>query len=138
MAQAAPIPEVESLLRNRSWMRRLARELVGPELAEDLVQETWVRALESPPRDMAALSVWLRRVLRNLAARIGRRESGRPAREVAAARPEGGRARAGLAQEVGLQRELVDAVLALDEPYQSAILLRFYADMTSVELARDR
>src|SRR5262249_61983448 len=79
--------ERDDWLRHASALRRLAASLLGDEHeAEDLVQETWLRAQRSggagrEPR-------WLRSVLRNLV-RDRRRGSGRRAQfERAAARSE--------------------------------------------------
>src|ERR1051325_6212524 len=89
MDRAVPDPEV--LLTNTAWMTRLARRLVADDqLAEDLVQDTWLQAIRSPPRDPATLGAWLRRVLTRLAGRVARRESERPARELRAAAGPGG------------------------------------------------
>ncbi len=42
---------IDELLANRAWLQRLARGLVGSaQVAEDLVQETYESALQSPPR----------------------------------------------------------------------------------------
>ena len=44
----------ESMLEHSAWLRRLALRLVhDPEMAEDLVQDTWVRAFEMPAASKA-------------------------------------------------------------------------------------
>ena len=51
MDSMSPSDRAELALRQTPWLRRLARQLVrDPDDAEDLVQETWVRAFERPPR----------------------------------------------------------------------------------------
>ncbi|NOT31982.1 MAG: RNA polymerase subunit sigma, partial [Planctomycetes bacterium] len=48
------------LERQRVFLQRLARQLVrGEAAAEDLVQETFLRALERPPVSATALRAWL-------------------------------------------------------------------------------
>ncbi len=126
----------ELLLDQVSWIRRLARELVSDrELAEDLVQETCVVALEHRPRDASKLRGWLRSVLRNLARERRRSDSRRLLREERGARSEAQEATDRLVERVALQRELVGAVLELDEPYRSAILLRFFEELPPREIA---
>ena len=44
-------PDVNALLAHAGWIASLASSLVAdPNQAEDLVQKTWVAALEHPPR----------------------------------------------------------------------------------------
>lgn len=122
--------EQAALLAEVSWIRRLARELVADrELAEDLVQETCVVALEHAPRERSKLRQWLAEVLRNALRQHARAQGRRVAREAAGARPEALEATDRLVERVALQRELVGAVLALDEPYRTAVLLRFFEEL---------
>jgi len=125
------------LLEQVSWIRRLARELVADrELAEDLVQETCVVALEQAPRETTKLRAWLAEVLRNLLRQHARGQGRRSAREARAARPEALEPTDELVARVLLQRELVNAVLALNEPYRSTVLLRFFEELPPREIAR--
>jgi len=113
---------LESLLQHAPRLRALARSLVRDEHAvEDLVQETWARALERGPT--AAPWRWLARVLRNEAFQQRRSGAARAAREQAAARsePTGDEHR-----RFALQRELMEAIEQLEEPYRRAILLRYF------------
>jgi len=122
--------EQTALLAEVSWIRRLARELVADrELAEDLVQEACVAALEHAPRERSKLRQWLAEVLRNALRQHARAQGRRGAREAAGARPEALEATDRLVERVALQRELVGAVLALDEPYRTAVLLRFFEEL---------
>ena len=64
-------PDVDRLLANAGWVKALAFRLVSDEAAaDDLAQETWLRALERPPRDAAtvrSLRAWLARVVARFA-----------------------------------------------------------------------
>src|SRR5206468_4093801 len=64
-----PAIDLQGLLAEDRWIRRLARRLAGDaHAAEDLVQETWAAALDvrqDAPRPHA-LRPWLRGILRNL------------------------------------------------------------------------
>ncbi|NOT30298.1 MAG: sigma-70 family RNA polymerase sigma factor, partial [Planctomycetes bacterium] len=122
------------LLEQVSWIRRLARELVADrELAEDLVQETCVVALAHAPREPGRLRQWLAQVLRNALRQHARAQGRRSAREAAVAHAalENGALEpaAELVERALLQRELVTAVLELDEPYRSAVLLRYFDEL---------
>ena len=45
-----PAFDLQGLLAEDQWIRRLARKLAGdPHAAEDLVQDTWAAALDSKP-----------------------------------------------------------------------------------------
>ncbi len=126
-----------ALLDQVSWIRRLARELVSDrELAEDLVQETCVAALEHGPRDASKVRRWLGKVLRNALRQHARGEGRRRAREELGAREEGCESTERLVEQVALQRELVGAVLELEEPYRSTLLLRFFEELPPREIAR--
>jgi RNA polymerase sigma factor (sigma-70 family) len=133
---------VEELLAHADWLRRLAGRLVGPGEGEDLVQETWTAALRSPPRgDAEQAGPWLARVVRNLASNR-RRTRGRAARVIVpqtAAVPDAAATAPSpeeLLERARTERRLADRVLALDEPYRSAILLRYYEGKSSAEMAR--
>jgi RNA polymerase sigma-70 factor (ECF subfamily) len=126
-----------ALLEQVSWIRRLARELVADrELAEDLAQEACVVALERGPREAGKLRQWLAEVLRNALRQHARAAGRRRARESLAARPEALEPTDRLVERALVQRELVDAVLALEEPYRSTVLLRFFEELPPREIAR--
>lgn len=133
---ASPIPE-RLLLEQAAFLRALARRLVqDPGEAEDLVQETWVRALERPPRRAGALRSWLARVLRNLAANRARARVRRDRRESEArTAPE-----PPTPQETSAHREelarLVQALHELDERDYQVVHLRYFEDLPVAEIAR--
>lgn len=118
------------LLEQVSWIRRLAHQLVADrELAEDLVQETCVVALQQAPREIGKLRQWLAQVLRNALRQHARAQGRRSGREAALAPAEAHESPARLVERVHLQRELVGAVLELEEPYRSTVLLRFFEEL---------
>jgi RNA polymerase sigma-70 factor (ECF subfamily) len=137
MSEGKGIP-VEELLAQTGWMRALARSLVGDDdLAEDLVQESLARALERPPREPGALSAWLRTVLSRRAWQVKKEGRARERRERRSARPEGLDATpADVLERVELHSQVVDLVRALEEPYRSAILLRYFEGWSTKEIAR--
>ena len=95
---------------------------VEHETADPRVQ---LEACERPPRDTRSPRGWLATVTRQAVRKIRRGENRRDEREVAVARPERVPAAAEIAEREETRRKLLDAVLALDETYRSAIVLRY-------------
>ena len=125
MTDSPPIT-TEALLSHASWVRKLARRLVrDPGLADDLVQDTWLEAVENPPRNGASARGWLATVLRRRLSRRTREDSSRQRREAAVARPDAERPDDLLARLEAHQR-LVACVHQLSDPYRSVVLLRFF------------
>ena len=68
MSDPARRLDPESLLEHRAFVRAVVRKLIPDEHGvEDIVQETCLKALRSPPSAPGALRAWLARVGRNLA-----------------------------------------------------------------------
>jgi RNA polymerase sigma-70 factor (ECF subfamily) len=130
-------PSIETLLTHADWVRALAGRLVAdPARADDVAQETWLAALEHPPRDARNLKGWLRAIVRNTARELGRGEKRRTQREQAVARPEASvPSSAELVQRVHLQREIAAHVIGLDEPYRTVVLLRWYEGLFPRDIA---
>jgi RNA polymerase sigma factor (sigma-70 family) len=129
-------PSAEALLSHADWVRALARTLVDdPDRADDLAQEAWLDALERPPRDARNLRGWLAQVVRNAARQARRSQTRRDARERDVARPEALPSTAELVAHAELQREVVDHVLALSEPYRTTVLLRYFQGLDAREIA---
>ena len=134
-----PTADVRDLLVHADWLRRLAGQLLRYEGdVGDLVQQTWVAALRSPPDGYRPARPWLAEVLRNFARKARRQQRTRDWREEEQQRRQGGRARFGigtasaetLLAAAQLQRVLAELVVMLEEPYRTTILLRFYRDRT--------
>lgn len=122
----------ETLLRQEAFLRGLAKGLLRDEhAADDVVQDTWVKVLEKSPSGLANPTAWLARVTRNAALSKRRSKGRRELREAQAARPE---ATVGFERE-GALRSVTDAVLALDEPYRSVILARYFEGLDARQIA---
>jgi RNA polymerase sigma factor (sigma-70 family) len=127
----------DAMLREAKWLRSLALSLVHDEhLADDVVQSTWLAALTHPPRRAGALRAWLGKVARRIAIRTGERERWRRAWEQKASRPEEQPPAADLVARASLHRALVEAVLDLEEPYRSTVLLRYFEELPHGEIAK--
>ncbi|MEQ8767672.1 MAG: sigma-70 family RNA polymerase sigma factor [Planctomycetota bacterium] len=130
--------DAESLSQHAAFVRRLAGVLTRNEdEAEEVLQQTMLRALESPPAHTASIRGWLSQITRNVVRQSRRGQTRRHRREQASARGEVDAKDPGLEAE---RRELIlsvaQAVLALREPYQTAIFERYYHDRSPQEIAR--
>src|SRR5688572_1901571 len=109
-----PLPlDSEELLREQAWLCALARSLVtSADAAEDVVQETWLAALERPPAGRARpqIRAFLATVARRVAGSWRRGKSQREARERAASRPEAVAPESDALEWLALQRRLAEAI----------------------------
>jgi RNA polymerase sigma factor (sigma-70 family) len=138
MRDAMPLrPEV--LLEHAGWVRRLAgRLLADAAAADDAAQEALVVALGGGPGDASQARPWLAAVLRNVVRHMRRATGRRDARERAVARNEAVEATDEIVARASLQRAVVDAVLALAEPYRTTVLMRFFDELPTSEIAARR
>lgn len=126
------LPDSEALLSHANWISDLARELVGdPHRAADVVQDTWLAAL----RRRSVSREVLGGIVRNLSRRQWRGEGRRIARERSVAREEQQASTLDIVERASTQRRVVGEVLALDEPFRSTILLRFFEGLPPREIA---
>lgn len=132
-----PVPPSEALLKHAGFVRALAfAALRGDAESEDLAQDAWVAALQHAPAEPSRQRSWFVRVVKNRAAELLRVRGRRDRRErVAAERRRAPASTDDLAEQAETGRRLVGAVLALDEPFRSAILLRFHEDLPPREVA---
>ena len=136
--EADPI-QLEQLLAQRDWLRRLALRLVhDADAAEDLTQDALILAMERggasrEGNSTRALRGWLSTVVRRLSAQRFRSGARRRAREAAVAHSESSDPAA--LERAALQRDIVDEVLRLDEPYRTAVTLRYLESRTFEEIA---
>lgn len=126
----------DHLIAHAGFVRALARSLLADEAeVDDVVQETWVRALESGPRRAEALGAWLRTVTRNLAFKRARGRERRLSREREVARGERVASTAELVERESSLKGVVGCVLALPEHYREVVLLRYFEDLPPRKIA---
>ncbi len=132
-----PIEDPESLLTHADFVRGVVRGLLGRDGQgiDDVVQDTWVKALERPPGRPGALRGWLARVAGNLARQRRRADARRERRHTEVARSDAVPSTAEVVARENLRRRVVDHVLALDEPFRSVLLLRYFEDLRLDEIA---
>ena len=128
---------IEALLAHREWVRRMALVLTADEnAAGDLEQDLWVEVLDDPPQPRTSIRGWLATALRRDMLDRRRSEARRLRREVAAARPEATPSAGDLVAEADAQRRVVQAVVELDEPYRTTVLLRWFEDLKPAAIAK--
>jgi RNA polymerase sigma factor (sigma-70 family) len=129
--------DVEAALRDDRWIRGLAGSLIqdGSD-ADDALQETRLALMRSAPPRLADPRSWLARVALNFLRKRRREEVRRKRRERRAARPERFVSSPQEAMErVEMRRQVLEAVLALEEPYRTTMVLRFFEEMRLKDIA---
>ena len=145
--------DARELLAQLGWVRQLARRVAADaDVAEDLTQEAMLVALregtagapdgaprtgESTNARTSSLRRWLACVVRNLGRTQRRARERRRERETAtiASRSTESPSTVELIERASVQRALVDALLELDEPYRSTLLLRYFEGCTPRQVA---
>lgn len=136
MEDAEHEARLAQLTAEMAWLRRLARALLRTDEAQDLVQETWLVAAQHAPDDRP-LRPWLSRVLGNVSRTHARGRQRREAREIASVTIEQPTPTPDeLVQRVELHRLVSEEVLLLKEPYRNTVLLHYFEELPSAEIAR--
>ncbi len=146
MTVPSPRPGDEaSLAAHARFLRGLARGLLfDRSAADDVAQRALLVALEKQRRgegkgDAAggfSLRAWLAGVVRNLARQEGREARRRATREQATARPERIEAAVDSVARLELTQRVVAAVRALEEPYRTVVVLRWFDGLKPGAIAK--
>ena len=120
------------LVASADALRSLARDLIGPNQAEDLVQETMLRAWRSPPR-AGRLMPWLATILRNLARNFHRDEQRRRARERAVASHGPPQTN----PDHDALRAVTEGLWRLPDPYRTTLARRYFGNATPSVIAAE-
>ena len=122
------------LQRETASLRRLATALTAqPAAADDLVQDTWVAALQQPPKDDRPVGPWLRTVLRRRRVSALRARGRRDHYERLAAEADATASDA--PDRLQLMRELLDHVQALPPTDRELVVLRYLDGLSAAECA---
>lgn len=128
MTPSVPHPPLHHLIVHAEFVRALARSLVTDSAtADDAVQETYVRAIRTPPREVGKERAFLAVILRNVVSsmrRLRRIDPSTP--RLTELHDHGVPDPADILDREAKRREVVEAVLALDPPQRDAILLQYF------------
>ncbi len=128
--------EIAEWIERHAWVRALALSLVADaNAADDLVQETWLAALERGPANETGLRGWLATVMRNLARQRWRTARRRDARERSVARDETVADPSQVFERFESYELVAAAVRELDETHRRVILLRYFDGLTPRQIA---
>ncbi len=124
------------LSRHASGLRSIARDLLRDHhAAEDVAQDAAHRALVHRPAGPGPLRAWLHRTAVNFAHQWRRRERRRADRHERLPTPEPAASTSDVLSRREVLKSVTDAVLALDEPYQTAVFLRYFEDLSPAAIA---
>ena len=119
-----------------AWIRALARRLVRNEDdADDVAQDAWVRLLSQRMDRRRPIRRWMTTIIRNLAIGRHRSDSSRITREQRVARTDHVPSVDELWDEEQLRRKVANVVFALEEPYRTTVLLRYFRGLSPREIA---
>ena len=136
MAMTDPNEAAERLARHAPFLRALAEALLGrDDAADDVLQDAWLATRGSAPIDPRRERGWLAGVVRNLSLHRLRERSRRAARESARQGAREVPTPHQVLEEEAARRRILEAVLALEEPWRAVLLLRFWEGRTLAEVA---
>lgn len=125
------------LHRHAGALRRIARELVrDADVADDVAQDTVRAALAAENLQPGPLGGWLQRTLENFVRQWRRSERRRRARHAELPSPATVRTPLEVLDRRETLAALTEAVLGLAEPYQTAVFLRYFADLPPRAIAQ--
>ncbi len=129
------LPTIDDLVAHRPWVRRLAGALAhDSHAADDLTQDAYATALAHPP-GRPGWRTWMRRVVTNRARNVHRETTRRDARERRRGVADAARPTLEVVAEADAHRHVVDAVMDLDEPLRSTVLLRWFEELSVADVA---
>ncbi|MEO6595610.1 MAG: RNA polymerase sigma factor [Planctomycetota bacterium] len=127
---------IADLLIHAEFVRGLARDLVRDvDGGDDLAQEVWLQSPRRPPRLGGSLRGWLATTAAHLLANRRRAERRRRARESAIGELRTADAAADIVGREQVRERMLAAVLCLDEPFRTAVLLRYYEGLEPRQIA---
>ncbi|HZN38069.1 MAG TPA: sigma-70 family RNA polymerase sigma factor [Planctomycetota bacterium] len=134
----SPHPGLQRLMDEAPYVRLLARQLVAEE-ADDVVQQTWLQAIQHGGDRVVSPRAWLAQIVRNVATSLHRGRA-RQRREQQTDGADGDEdlvpSSAELMQLEEQRRLLVAAVDRLPKHLRTVVLLRYFEGLTPRAIAR--
>ena len=127
--------DLQRLLAEEPFVRSLARNLVAD--PDDVVQQTWLQALQQGGRRIEQPRSWLRRIVYNVAANLRRGDLRRAARERVVAVHDLVPSSLELMEREERRRSLVAAVDELPSSLRTVLLLRYFEGLPPRRIAAD-
>lgn len=130
-------PAPEELLEHVAFVRQLARGLVyGEDRVDEVVQQSFLRAIKSPPKHRGNLRSWFAVVVRNVVYRDASRARVREDAQWSVAQDaEAVEASDRAAERADFQRSISEAVHELAEPFRTVVVLRYFDELSIDEIA---
>jgi len=129
------VMEQADLLEHRDFVKAVAGALLRNDAdVDDVVQETYVAALQGEPPRTGRVRPWLGGIARNLARGVMRKRARARRRERAVAKPDLTTDES--TERLRWQQRVVEEVLALDTIYRDVLLLRYYEELPPREIAK--
>ncbi|MBI3818145.1 MAG: sigma-70 family RNA polymerase sigma factor [Planctomycetes bacterium] len=133
----AAFPDDFNFRAHDAFVRRLAFGLLrDAEDVNDAAQDVWVAALRHGPRSAGDLRNWLAHVTKNVSIQLLRSRAARARREELLTYESADADVHEVVSREETRRRIFDAAVALDEPYRTVILLRYFSDLPPREIAR--
>lgn len=131
-----PLTKTQALVAHDAFVRKLARQLLQNDAdADDAAQHAWTRWLQTPPKAAASLRAWFAAVLYNYTRDVVRSSKRRSERERAGARDEYLPSTEDVVAREAARKLVIDAVLHLEEPWRTTLLLHYFDGRTVREIA---
>lgn len=133
--------QIDELLKQTPQLQKLAAQLARGWDQDDVVQETWLRTLQSPPKNRRNLRGWLTGSLRHRAADHHRREASQRerAKGLESAHSTDAQREQSTPPELLARTEAHQAVVAcladLEDPFRHTLILHYFEGLSVTEIA---
>lgn len=125
-----------ALLQHEAFVRKTLHGLLRDDSrVDEAVQETWLRVLQRPRAALQEPRSWLAKIARHCAVSGWRSERRRQVREQQAASAGSAESAEASLSRLETRQRVVAATLALGEPYQSVVVLRYEQDLDVAAIA---
>ncbi|HEU4419164.1 MAG TPA: sigma-70 family RNA polymerase sigma factor, partial [Planctomycetota bacterium] len=131
----SPHPSLQRLLDEAPFVRLLARTLIAED-ADEVVQQTWLKAIQNGGNGVEAPRAWLGQIVRNVALNLRRGRSRQRRHESAAVAVNVVPSSAELMQREEQRRVLIAAVDGLPGHLRAVVLLRYFDGLLPHQIAR--